>query len=142
MGLDLLLSHKPPQAPGGELGGEVLELRLGHRNPFTPKHLTRLIKGQPIPHQEPFQPHRHPSQPLRLRRRPPLPPDVVLIVEEQPLDDHGEIGLDAALPVKQAEYGVIVLDELDHHLPMEVLRLLKAEMGPPATVGDDGLDEL
>jgi hypothetical protein len=138
---ETLRAHEPAQAPGGQLGGEVPELQLGRRNSFTPKGLARLVESQPVPHEEPFQPHRQPSQLLRLRRWPPLPPDVVLIVEEQPFDDDREIGPDVAPPLEQAEYGVIVLDELDHHRLLEVLLLLRLEVGPPAAVGDDLLDE-
>jgi hypothetical protein len=60
----------------------------------------------------------------------------------QPADDDREAGLDVAPPLEQAEYGVIVLDELDHNRTMEILRILAAEPGPPAPMVDDLLDEL
>ena len=56
--------------------------------------------------------------------------------------DDREVRLHVAPPLELAEHRVVVLDELDHHRPMELLRVLGAEPGPPASMGDDLLDEV
>ena len=126
-GLDRLLADEAADEPGGELGLDLLELRLGHLHPLPPELVAGLAEGESVPDDQPLQPLRDRTEPSRLRRPAPFGPDVVLVVEEQVVDDGREVGPHLAAPLEQAEYGVILLDELHDDLPAEVLRLLRAE---------------
>jgi len=141
LGFELVVRDEPPETPGGELGAEVRKLENGQGYPFSPKDLAGLVEAELIPDQEPFQPYGHRAQPLRLGRGAPLPPDLVLVVAGQVGNDSDEIGLDTAPPPVLPEDRVVVLDELQVDMPPEVLRLLGCEVGLPAPVGDELLNE-
>jgi hypothetical protein len=141
-GLERLLRHEAPGELGGELGPDLRELVLGHLHALSLEDVTGLAEEEPIPDHQLLQPFRDRPQAARLGGAPPLGPEVVLVVEQQPVDDDREVRPDVAPPLEQAEYGVILLNELDHHRLLEVLRVLGTELGPPATEGDDLLDEL
>lgn len=62
-------------------------------------------------------------------------------VVEQVLDGDGEKSRYLALSLELPEPAIVVLDELLHDVALEILRMLRLEAGPPAGMGNDGLDE-
>jgi hypothetical protein len=79
-------------------------------------------------------------QAARFRRRPPLAEQVIPVVEEEPVDDDGDVRAETTAPFELAEDRVVVLDQLQHHERAEILPVGTAQPPPPADEGDRPLD--
>lgn len=145
LGLERIFADLLPGNPVRELGPKLGELRHGHLNPLVrPQDLTGLLKGVPVADHQHLQADSYRTQPLCLGGRVMLPPNVVLVVEERPLDDHREIGLQSGplVPPELPDHGVVIVDELAEDLSFEIFSFLGAKVGSPAALGDDRLDGL
>ena len=106
-----------------------------------PQHLTRLLEAQTLTREQSLEPYGHRAQSARLRGGSPLPPEVIPVVQIDPLDDDGQIRAKAAALLEAAEDLVVVVDDPQPDLGAEVLGLGSTELVPLADEADHAVDE-
>src|SRR5262249_19487750 len=100
-----------------------------------------LVDCPAAAHDEPFDQDRGRPLTPRVRRRAPLAPLAVAIVEEQPLDDDRDIGRQAAAPLEAAQHLVVAVDEMQANFRAEVVRFGGAQTMAPAHLARDVVDD-
>src|SRR5262252_8721196 len=100
----------------------------------------RLVEREAIPSRQSLESNGDFSVADTLRRRPPLAPLRVAVVEEQPLDDHGEKRPQLATRSKLSQHRVVVVDEAQVHLSGEIVRIDRREQVPSCDRSSQPLD--
>src|SRR5581483_654804 len=95
------------------------------------EHAARLVERQAVAVEQLLEQAGVATEPLRLRRRTPLPPLAVAEVDEEARHHHGEIRAQRAAPLELPQDRVVPLDQSQPHVGLELVLLLDAE---PVTV--------
>ena len=112
-----VVAHHRPASPDRQSDEEGSQIRIGGTYAVVgPKVLARLFESQTITTHQPFQLYRNGAKALRLRRRPPLPPHVVPVIEIDPLNDDREVGAQAAPLLELPEDLVVLVHQPDFDL--------------------------
>src|SRR5262245_35007597 len=85
------------------------------------EELCRLLDAPPVASDEAFEKNRVRPEAPGLRRRPPLAPQAVAVVEEKALDDNCEVGPQAAAAFESSERFIVALDEVKANFGGEIL---------------------
>jgi len=104
--------------------------------------LERLIGAPAITRNQTFEVHRRRSKTARFGRRPPLAPQPITPIQEQTLDDDGDVGGETAAALEPTENLAVPVEEVNPYIGSEVFRIARAQPMPAADlrgyVVDDG----
>src|SRR5262245_4042726 len=122
--LEFLFAHDGWPEPDREFHGDRFQLGIrGDDALVGSKVLAGLIEAESVTRHQHFEPDCDVSKTLRLRRRSPLPPQVVAVIEVDPLNDNRQIRAQAAAVLEFSEDFVLALDEPELDFRFELLSL-------------------
>ena len=95
-----------------QANGDLGQVGLGGHHTFVgAEHFAGFIETQTVAREQPLQPDRQRPQSDRLRRRSPLPPQMIPVVQIDPLDHDRQVRAKAAPLLEAAKHLVVVFHE-------------------------------